>query len=260
MGRMATPSLYPGERSLPAELRTAPGGNFAQRRLAASLQPSASPTSWNQMRLRGLMGVHGLGQGDSGGDGSTDLNPGDVNLNQLVPEVISPVLDSSGNVDIPLPPDCSSFALTAAQASACGLSTVTDPNNVGSNALSALTAAGVPTTAATAAALVATAPAGSGINPVQPANANVPAAPSGYQWAQLVNSEGNTLAKVLTIAQGGSSVTLPNGTQLLYGSAGSAASASGVLGALSSVTGLNSSTLLLVGAGVLVFFLMEGRK
>jgi len=199
----------------------------------------------------------GLGQGD----GSTDLNPGDVNLNQLVPEVISPVTDSSGNTIIPLPSDsCSSFAITAAQASACGLSPITDPNNVGSNALSALMAVGVPTSAATAAALVATAPAGSGINPVQPANANVPAAPSGYQWAQLVNSEGNTLAKVLTIAQGGSSVTLPNGTQLLYGSAGSAASASGVLGALSSVTGLNSSTLLLVGAGVLVFFLMEGRK
>lgn len=241
MGRMATPSLYPGERSLPAELRTARGMGFAQRRLAASLQPSASPTSWNEMRLRGLMG---LGQGDSGGDGSTDLNPGDVNLNQLVPEAISPVLDSSGNVDIPLP--------------SAGTATYTGTNTV--NLTGVFTGMGVDPTVASTVSGYVSAPSGYTGPTVAGPSATTPAAPNGYQWAQLVNSEGNTLAKVLTIAQGGSSVTLPNGTQLLYGSAGSAASASGVLGALSTVTGLNSSTLLLVGAGVLVFFLMEGRK
>ena len=205
------------------------------------------------MRLRGLMGVRGLGQTCAGYDEDGNCNAWDSTTE-------GPTEPITTTTPITTTPDCSSFALTAAQASACGLSPVTDPNNVGSNTLSALTAAGVPATAATAVALVATAPAGSGINPVQPANANVPAAPSGYQWAQLVNSEGNTLAKVLTIAQGGSSVTLPNGTQLLYGSSTAAANATGVLGALSTVTGLNSSTLLLVGAGVLVFFLMEGRK
>lgn len=221
MGRMATPSLYPGERSLPAELRTPSGSNFAQRRLAASLQPSASPTSWNQMRLRGLMG---LGQDDT--IDTTDTGPWDTT-------------------------DITSGAQPPANVF---------PTSTGVSLSSVFSNIGVDPTTAQYAAPYATAPSGyTGATVVAP-TAATPAAPSGYQWAQLVNSEGNTLAKVLTIAQGGSSVTLPNGTQLLYGSAGSAASASGVLGALSSVTGLNSSTLLLVGAGVLVFFLMEGRK
>lgn len=225
MGRMATPSLYPGERSLPAELRTPSGSNFAQRRLAASLQPSANPTSWNDMRLRGLMGVHGLGQ-DS-------IDPGDTGVITDTNTSVNSIINDNSNID------------------ALNLSSLTTDAGLSPASAQAL---------ASSVSGYVSAPSGyTGATVVAP-TASTPAAPSGYQWAQLVNSEGNTLAKVLTIAQGGSSVTLPNGTQLLYGSAGSAASASGVLGALSSVTGLNSSTLLLVGAGVLVFFLMEGRK
>lgn len=235
MGRMATPSLYPGERSLPAELRTTRGIGFAQRRLAASLQPSASPTSWNAMRLRGLMG---LGQDDD----STDLNSGDVDLNQLVPEVISPLTDSSGNVDIPLP--------------AAGTATYTGTNTV--NLTSVFTGMGVDPTVASTVSGYVSAPSGYTGPTVAGPSATTPAAPTGYQWATLINSEGNTLAKVLTIAQGGSSVTLPNGTQLLYGA--SSGTASTALSALSSVTGLSSTTIMLIGAGVLVFFLMEGRK
>lgn len=226
MGRMATPSLYPGERSLPAELRTPSGSNFAQRRLAASLQPSANPTSWNDMRLRGLMGVHGLGQDDS-------IDPGDTGVITDTNTSVNSIINDNSNID------------------ALNLSSLTTDAGLSPASAAAL---------ASSVSGYVSAPSGyTGATVVAP-TASTPAAPSGYQWAQLVNSEGNTLAKVLTIAQGGSSVTLPNGTQLLYGSAGSAASASGVLGALSSVTGLNSSTLLLVGAGVLVFFLMEGRK
>lgn len=242
MGRMATPSLYPGERSLPAELRTARGMGFAQRRLAASLQPSASPTSWNAMRLRGLMGLGDDGDDFIGDDGSTDLNPGDVDLNQLVPEVISPLTDSSGNVDIPLP--------------AAGTATYTGTNTV--NLTGVFTGMGVDPTVASTVSGYVSAPSGYTGPTVAGPSATTPAAPTGYQWAQLINSEGNTLAKVLTIAQGGSSVTLPNGTQLLYGA--SSGTASTALSALSSVTGLSSTTIMLIGAGVLVFFLMEGRK
>ena len=232
MGRMATPSLYPGERSLPAELRTPSGSNFAQRRLAASLQPSASPTSWNQMRLRGLMGVHGLGQTCTGYDEDGNCDSWDSTTTGPTQPVSLPTPIISNPVD----------------------------TNTGVNLSSVFSNLGVDPTTAQYAAPYATAPSGyTGATVVAP-TAATPAAPSGYQWAQLVNSEGNTLAKVLTIAQGGSSVTLPNGTQLLYGSSTAAANATGVLGALSTVTGLNSSTLLLVGAGVLVFFLMEGRK
>ena len=60
MGRMATPSLYPGERSLPAELRTPSGSNFAQRRLAASLQPSANH---HELEPNAVERVDGAGAG-----------------------------------------------------------------------------------------------------------------------------------------------------------------------------------------------------
>jgi hypothetical protein len=225
MATVTTPNLYPGERSLPAELRTQQGGNnFAQRRLAASLQPSADPTSWNAMRLRGLMG---LGQ---------DADPSDV----------AEGIDNSGY---------NNPAATAI---------INDDSNIYALNLSSTLTQDAGLSPASAAALASTvsgyvsAPSGyTGATVVAP-TAATPAAPTGYQWAQLVNSEGNTLAKVLTIAQGGSSVTLPNGTQLLYGASGT--SSASALTALSSVTGLSSNTLLMIGLAVGAFFLIEGMK
>jgi hypothetical protein len=61
---------------------------------------------------------------------------------------------------------------------------------------------------------------------VLPPGAVPPAAPPGYQWASLINASGQNLARVLAISQGGSAITLPNGQQLLFGSAASAAAGS----------------------------------
>jgi hypothetical protein len=90
-----------------------------------------------------------------------------------------------------------------------------------------------------------------------------PAAPSGYQWATMVNQTGATLAKVLTVAQGGTAVTLPNGTQLLYGSPAAAASAgtTGITSLLSStVGGVSMGTILIVGALGFLLISMGGKK
>lgn len=236
---LKVPSLYPGERSLPAELRTPRGvGNFAQMRLRASLQPSASPTFRNQMRLRGMGWLGGLGQGDSSdgwieteydgtGSGEGGIEGSDLPTGTII---------TSGQ-------DVSSPSAVQDYFNTFGFSP-TDASSYGSSV----------------APYVASPPNYTGPTVVS-ASSSTPSAPTGYQWAQLINSQGNTLAKVLTLAQGGSSVTLPNGTQLLYGSgASTAAGASGLLGGLSTITGINSNTLLLVGAGVLVFMLLESRK
>jgi hypothetical protein len=93
-------------------------------------------------------------------------------------------------------------------------------------------------------------------------NAATPAAPSGYQWANVVNQSGNTLAKVLTIAQGGAAITLPNGNQLLYGSPTSALTA-GTLGAGVGAFGTalgQMSPVLLIGGLALVLLVMSGNR
>jgi len=95
----------------------------------------------------------------------------------------------------------------------------------------------------------------SGPTVLQPGQAQ-PAAPAGYAWATVANSAGNTLAKLLAVSQGGAAITLPNGNQLLYGSAASASTA-GVAGAVSGAT--SSSVLLLAGAAVLVLLVMKGK-
>lgn len=95
------------------------------------------------------------------------------------------------------------------------------------------------------------------------ASATPPAAPSGYQWATMLNSTGQTLAKVLAISQGGSSVQLPNGAQLVYGSPASAAagSASGLFTAQTGVGGLSIGTLALLAiGGVLLFSMAKGGR
>ena len=64
----------------------------------------------------------------------------------------------------------------------------------------------------------------------------------------MINASGQAIAKILTVAQGGTAITLPNGNQLLYGSA--AASVAGVAGLSSSLNSL--LPILLIGGGLLL--------
>ncbi len=218
MSMISVPSLDAGERSLPAELRTSRGVNFAQRRLSMNLVPSA----------QGMRGMRGLGD------------------DSFTPEE-DPiwVTDNPGTGDTAgmLPP-------------ANVFPTPTDPGST----ISFFKDFNIdPNTASTAAPYVK-APAGYTGPTVVAASASTPAAPNGYQWASLINASGNNLAKILTLSQGGSAVTLANGSQLLYGSPQAAASAGNVLGALTSATGLSSTTVMLVGGAVLLFVLMGNKR
>ena len=86
---------------------------------------------------------------------------------------------------------------------------------------------------------------------------STPQAPAGYQWAQVTNQAGQTLAQVLAVAQGGASITLPNGNKLIYGSAASAATA-GTATALAN-TIMSPSVLLMLGGVLVVMLMMRGR-
>ena len=90
-----------------------------------------------------------------------------------------------------------------------------------------------------------------------PAGQTPPQAPAGYQWAQVTNQAGQTLAQVLAVAQGGASITLPNGNKLIYGSAASAATA-GTATALAN-TIMSPSVLLMLGGVLVVMLMMRGR-
>jgi hypothetical protein len=203
---LTVPSLGPGQRSLPASMRTPQGPNFAQRRLAM-----------------GMQGLFGLGQDDGEDDGGV-----------FITDSGSP-LTTSGTDPIIATAPAATISQTTQTLTGFGV----DPANAAIAATYAATPSGYtgPTTVA--------------------ATAATPAAPNGYQWATLVNASGQNLAKILTIAQGGSSVTLPNGTQLLYGSSASAAGAAGLATSLTSV--LSNPTLLLVGGGILVFMLLSKK-
>jgi hypothetical protein len=221
MANIMTPSLMPGERSLPAELRTLRGSNFAQRRLNAGLQPSAMPSaSWNGKSWRPRMS--GLGQDDTS-----------IDTTYVEPTPITPDPLGSGSFNSIPTTNTLSFPW------------VTDP--VGTSQV------------ATAGAQYAAPSSVLGGQPtVLSPTAPTPAAPSGYQWASLLNQSGATIAKILTISQGGSSVTLPNGTQLLYGS-GTGTGAASALSSLSAMTGVGSNTLLLVGLAVGAFLLLNRK-
>ena len=186
------------------------------------------------------MGLRGLGQDDSGDDSidtDTSLDYGDTSTidTGLLTPIGTDTSLSAPTVSIPVViPDPTTP--TTAEVNAAVAAIDNNTNYPG---------------------LVAT-PAGYTGSPVLAANAATPTPPSGYQWATVVSAAGQQVAKILTVASGGSSVTLPNGTQLLYGSSENSASAA--LSSLTAATGLSSSTLLLIGAGVLVFFLVGGRK
>ena len=90
-----------------------------------------------------------------------------------------------------------------------------------------------------------------------PAGQTPPQAPAGYQWAQVTNQAGQTLAQVLAVAQGGASISLPNGNKLIYGSPASAATA-GTAGALAN-TVVSPSVLLVLGGVLVVMLMMRGR-
>jgi hypothetical protein len=109
-----------------------------------------------------------------------------------------------------------------------------------------------PTTTAQVAPLVQ-APAGYTGPTILKPTATAPTPPTGYQYATIINSAGNQLAKILTVASGGSSQTLANGNQLLFG----AGSSGNLMGSLSSSTGLSSSTLMIAGVALLAFVLLK---
>lgn len=210
-------------------------------------------------RLRGLRGFRGLGQDDTSdltgeGDNLGDQSGGDFSIptdisnlpdTSLTPSDLLPgAVVTSGDVTYPSlmcgSSACSASSLYDNPAAVFGTSTVSDQASAAqlANLLPPLSAYSGPT--------------------VLPAGSATPAAPSGYQWATLANQAGTTLAKVLAISQGGSSVTLPNGTQLLYGSATS--SAAGSVSSLLSgnVGGIPMGTLLVIGGGVLLLMMVMG--
>lgn len=95
-----------------------------------------------------------------------------------------------------------------------------------------------------------------------PAGSATPVAPSGYQWATVMNGAGQGIAKILAISQGGSTTTLPNGTVIMQGSTPGAIAGAGATGlqAQTGVGGLSLGTLGLLAAGVMLFVVMQGRK
>lgn len=226
---MRVPNLERGERSLPSQLRVAPGHNYAQRRLMTMTRTAA--------------GMNGLGQCDVAEDGTiscTNIDP--VPNTDPIPN-LGPLTP---------PPDPFWFDPTPTTGQS------------GFDLSAALVAGGVPLSQQAPFAMavnqyVAPLSANGGNPTVLNPNSATPQAPNGYQWATLLSQSGQSLAKILTISQGGSSVTLPNGTQLLYGSNSGAAAASS-LSSLASSTGLSSNMLVMVGIGLVAFMLMGRGK
>lgn len=96
-----------------------------------------------------------------------------------------------------------------------------------------------------------------------PVGTKPPVAPSGYQWATLINQSGQQLAQILAISQGGSSIRLPNGNQLIFGSPQSAAyGAAGYAGGQigSGLFSGSTGTLLVVGGLAVLLLLAGGRR
>lgn len=231
---MTVPMQRGGSKSLPAELKV--GGHNPVTRLQAS---GTGYGPWGSrvrpFMVRG-MGMRGLGDIDCSSGTCIDTGTG------------APV-DTSVFTN---PTDTSNTGAgnPAGYVSPC---VVTNPD--GSCAPAVFTPIAIPTT------YTGAPPAGySGPTQVAP-GVTPPAAPAGYQWASLLNSTGQTLAKVLAISQGGSSVTLPNGTSIQYGSAAGSVAGAGSTAFTSptALGGLSLGTLGLLAVGLMVFMTM-GKK
>lgn len=248
--QLTVPNLQPGERSLPSQLLT--NDHSGRGRLALASRSASG----------GIHGLNGFGQvcisyddqgnciaydtsGSSGGALPQDLTlPQDLStLPNYSPLTNVDTLNPSGAID---------WTNTAIP--------VQGNTMAGGPAYTALTNAGV---APNAAIQLMNTP---GVLSVAAPNASLTPA-QGQQIANLVNSSGQTLAKILTISQGGSSVTLPNGMQMLYGTNPTGVLAAGAYGAgaglgagLVSPYGINSNMLILAAVGVGIFMLLGSRK
>ena len=207
-------------------------------------------------------GLRGLGQDDGGdegsGDGSDGGDSGDGSSGGTTPvDTTPPPCMPTGGVG-PLQPNqvwCATGTgappvMSGSCAGTCTNGTFMDQSSctcVGAPSLQSLgvTSSQIPGYGG---------PSGYSGPSVVPATSTPPTPPAGYEWASLINASGNTLAKVLAISQGGSAITLPNGQQLVFGSAASAAA-----GSLLSSSSLGSMLpLLLIAGGFLL--LMNMRK
>jgi len=228
MANIMTPSLMPGERSLPAELRTQRGSNFAQRRLAMGLQPSADPTTWGRLR-----GLRGLGQTciDSidNADGTTtclEYSSG------TTPDPLSSGSFNSIPTTTPTPDiscDAVSIAsMTAQQMYNCGYTS-------------------------TVGGAITNPPLNTSITPAQ---AGLTAA----QQAQLIAAVGNSTVSLIRTAAGGPYTVA--GTNLVYNPATGALTTETGVGttATNVLATLTSNPLLLIGGVALVAFMLLGNR
>lgn len=258
MANISVPSIAPGAKSLPSELKIRNPRNMVQRMkaqhpgvagingLGAFPYHTIIQSGGKYYRL-GMGGLRGLGQESD--DGSDDGDGGDsiVDSSGTVATVESgggsvitiPTTTITPTVDLPdiAPMDTVDWVNFEASMGSAGTTGLT-PAQLSSLGVGAPTGYTGPT--------------------VVSASATPPAAPTGYQWASVVNSAGQTLAKVMAVSQGGTSVTLPNGTQLLYGSPAAAEAAGGISSSLSSLgTTLTSNMpLVLIVIGALIFLPM----
>lgn len=272
MSLMAVPTSRHGD-SLPAELRVGAAFRnspyFSRARFAAGQK---GLTQAPALTLNGLRGLWGLGQecgvdedgdplpcgsGGDGGDGSgggttpVDTTPSCMPTGAVGPLQPNQVWCATGTGVPPASPTQTPTPYASAPAGS-----ICYDSGGSSVACSSVAAVAMespyPVLPAGYGVPSGGIPGYNGPNSVSP-NSATPPAPAGYQWAQMVNSSGQTLAKVLAISQGGSAITLPNGEQLLFGSATSAAA-----GSLLSTSSLGSLLpLLLIGGGLWLILSMR---
>ena len=255
MSLMTVPTSRHGD-SLPAELRVSNAFRgstyFPRARMAMGQRGLTQPPT----NLSGLRGLWGLGQDDSGDDGGDDSgNGGDtgITMNCAGPCPQNYVMDPDTCICSPLPvvttptPVTPPSGYTGGCPGSCTGGTFMDQSSctcVGTSPINTLSGgASIP-------GYTSAVPGYSGPTTYPPTGAP-PSPPAGYEWATMVNASGSAIAKILTVAQGGSAVTLPNGNQLLYGSA--ASSVAGSLG--TSFSG--AAPLILIGGAIFLFMMMR---
>jgi hypothetical protein len=289
MSLMAVPTSRHGD-SLPAELRVGAAFRnspyFSRARFAAGQK---GLTQAPALTLSGLRGLWGLGQDDGGDEGSGDGGDGSgsgsggsgtsscagtlcadgsvMNADCVCgvpapPPLTLPPVDTTppcmptGGVG-PLQPNqvwCATGTGAPPVMSGSCAGTCTNGTFMDQSSCTCVGAPSLQSLGVTASQIPGYGQAPNYNGPYSaPPNSNPPPAPSGYQWASLINASGQTLAKVLAVSQGGSAITLPNGEQLLFGSATSAAA-----GSLLSTSSLGSLLpLLLIGGGLWLILSMR---